>query len=38
MDYPPAIKKLGDYYYSGYYVNKDTDYARALYERAAAKG
>lgn len=23
LDYPPALTRLGDYYYSGYYVDKN---------------
>jgi TPR repeat protein len=29
---------MGDYYYSGYYVDKSYESARILYERAAEKG
>lgn len=35
FDYAAAITKLGDYYYSGYFVQKDLVYAKALYEKAA---
>lgn len=37
LDYAPAITKLGDFYYSGYYVHKDVEYAKTLYEKAAQK-
>lgn len=37
MDYAPALTKLGDYYYSGYYVEKDLYFAQKLYEKAAEK-
>ena len=35
MEYSPAITKLGDFYYSGYYKTRDIEYAKKLYERAA---
>ena len=28
---------MADYYYAGYFVPKDIDYARTLYEKAALK-
>lgn len=31
------MTKLGDYYYSGYYVEKDYEFAQRLYEKAAEK-
>ena len=31
---PAALVKLGDYYYSGYYVLKNYDYAKKLYDMA----
>jgi TPR repeat protein len=35
LEYPPAISKLGDFYYTGYGIKKDIDYAKMLYENAA---
>ena len=29
---------MGDYYYSGYYVQKDLTKAKSYYEKAASKG
>lgn len=37
LEYAPAITKLGNFYYSGFHVPKDIEYARKLYERAAKK-
>lgn len=37
LNFIPAITKLGDYYYSGYYVKKDLEKATKLYEKAAHK-
>lgn len=37
LDYPPAVTKLGDFYYSGFHVHKNIDYAKMLYEKAAEK-
>lgn len=34
----PALLKLADYYYSGYFVDKNYDYAKRLYEMAKEKG
>lgn len=31
LDYAPAITKLGDYYYTGFGVKKDFQYAKMLY-------
>ena len=30
--------KLGDYYYSGYFVEKNYEYAKKLYDMAREKG
>ena len=38
LDYPPALTRLGDYYYSGYFVGKNLENARVLYEKAGEKG
>lgn len=38
LEYPPALNKLGDFYYRGYGVKKDYEYAKLLYEKAASKG
>jgi TPR repeat protein len=38
LDYPPALTRLGDYYYSGHFVEKNYDNARILYEKAGEKG
>ena len=38
MEFPPALTRLGDYYYSGYYVDKNYDSAKILYEKAAERG
>lgn len=38
FQYPAAMTRLGDYYYSGFFVDKNTDNARLLYEKAARKG
>lgn len=38
LDHLPAITKLGDYKYSGFYVKKDLEGAINLYERAAKGG
>ena len=35
LEYPPALTRLGDYYYSGYFVNKNYENAKILYEKAA---
>ena len=35
MEYAPAITKLGDFYYSGYFITKDIEYAKKLYERSS---
>jgi TPR repeat protein len=32
------LVKLGDYYYSGYFVDKNYEYAKKLYELAREKG
>jgi TPR repeat protein len=37
LEHPPAISKLGDFYYNGFGVKKDLDYAKVLYEKAAEK-
>ena len=37
LDYPPALTRLGDYYYSGYHVDRNYDHARVIYEKAAEK-
>lgn len=37
LEYPPAITKLGDYYYSGYHVGKNVEFAKSLYEKSAKK-
>lgn len=31
LDFPPALTRLGDYYYSGYYVDKNYENAKILY-------
>lgn len=33
-NHPAALVKLGDYYYSGYFVDKNYEYAKKLYELA----
>ena len=38
LEYPPALTRLGDYYYSGYYVAKNAESAQVLYEKAGEKG
>jgi TPR repeat protein len=38
LDYAPALTRLGDYYYSGYFVSRNTENARLLYEKAAERG
>lgn len=38
LDYPPALTRLGDYYYSGYFVAKNLENAKLLYEKAGEKG
>lgn len=38
LDYPPALTRLGDYYYSGFYIDKNYENAQLLYEKAAEKG
>ena len=38
QEYPPALTRLGDYYYSGHYIDKNYDNAKILYEKAAQKG
>lgn len=38
LEYTPALTRLGDYYYSGFYVEKNLENARLLYEKAAEKG
>jgi len=35
LDYPQALTRLGDYYYSGHHVDKNYENARILYEKAA---
>jgi uncharacterized protein len=37
LDYPPALTRLGDYYYSGFHVDRNYENARILYEKAAEK-
>lgn len=37
LGYAPAMTKLGDYYYSGYHVDKDYEFAQKLYQKAAEK-
>jgi TPR repeat protein len=38
LEYPPALTRLGDYYYSGYFVGKNVENAKLLYEKAGEKG
>jgi TPR repeat protein len=38
LEYPPALTRLGDYYYSGYFVGKNIENAKILYEKAGEKG
>ena len=38
LEYPPALTRLGDYYYSGFYTSKNIQNAQVLYEKAAEKG
>ena len=38
LEYAPALTRLGDYYYSGFYVEKNLENAQLLYEKAADKG
>lgn len=38
LDYAPALTRLGDYYYSGHFVDRNYDNARILYEKAAERG
>jgi TPR repeat protein len=38
LDYPPALTRLGDYYYSGHFVAKNAENAKILYEKAGEKG
>lgn len=35
LEYPPALTRLGDYYYSGHHVDKNLESARILYQKAA---
>ena len=37
LGYDPALTKLGDYYYSGFHVHKNLEFAKSLYEKAAQK-
>ena len=37
-NYPPAINKLGDFYYSGFACKRDPETALMLYEKAASEG
>ena len=37
LDYPQALTRLGDYYYSGHHIEKNYEKARILYEKAAEK-
>jgi TPR repeat protein len=36
--YPPAINKLGDFYFSGYGCKRDPETAFMFYEKAASEG
>ncbi|CAM6001507.1 unnamed protein product, partial [Sphagnum balticum] len=38
LEYIPAVTKLGDYYYSGYFVDRNLEWAQGLYEKAAERG
>ncbi len=38
LKFLPAITKLGDYFYSGFYVNKNIPEAVQLYQMAATEG
>lgn len=34
LEYPPALTRLGDYYYSGYFIDTNYESARLCYEKA----
>lgn len=36
--YPPAINRLGDFYFSGYGCKRDPETAFMFYENAASEG
>lgn len=38
LDYPPALTRLADYYYSGHFVPKNVESSKILYEKAGEKG